>query len=450
MYNVAILIFVLLNSEVEPHLKGIELQGRTSIDLNSVLAEISIPDTGLILDSDAISSILQKVQNFFWDRGYPFAKAKVLRFDGPSDSLIMVVHIEPGRLVLIQGINVYGLNNTNPDIIFVHLKGLKHSVFNYTKVKKTLAGILKIYPMLSIEKYSISKGDTFIIEFREHSSNSFEIAGGYSKGVGLSGNLTFSSRNVFGTGRKIEIHWERISLQDQTFGFVFQDPTTLVRFVYEVFARYTFRSGLFWQKEFGGQVGPIFSPITLLIGFRQVSSKDLQRQSSSTDYLSTVLLEYKNFEGWQMQADVQIGRMLRIWKLSSGYGLSRISGFKMPIVFNPYLKVFGVFRRDGIKRFDYIEMGGIMGPLGYPPASLYFRDYVAIGMTVFFGKTWYSPFLMGEWAQGNALTGHILTKGIGLGFRQKTRFGTALITYTLKLGNPIDEGLISMSLITNF
>ncbi len=450
MGYVLLLISILLNLDTRLRLREIEIQGNTPFNLNSLLQEISPPDTGYPMDSVLITAKLKDIQRFFWDRGYPFAKTNIVRFDGPSDSLVMIVHINPGRFVLLKGVRVYGLKNTNPGIVYVHLKRLSGGVFNYTKVRDALAKVVKIYPILSMKTFRISHGDTLIVEFNEKPSNLLEVAGGYSKGTGFTGNLTFLSKNVFGTGRRMKIHWTRISLQNQTFGIVFQDPTTLVRYVYEVFAGYTFRANSFWQREFGGKIGPIFSPIKLLIGFRQVSSMDLQTKTSSNDYLSTVLLDYNRFEGWQVRGDIQIGRNLIIWKLNTGYGLSHFFNWRTPFVLNPYLKVYGVSRRGGLNRFDYIEMGGIQGPLGYPPASIYFRDYTAVGTTLYLGKTWDSPFLMVEWSQGKATTGAISTKGIAIGFNQTTGFGKLLVVYSLKLGNPIDEGLLSMSMITSF
>lgn len=450
MSHTLFLLVILISLESEPHLIGIKVQGRTPLNLNSLQKEISPPDTGYLLDREVISSLLQRVQSYFWDRGYPFTKVRVVRYDGPLDSLVMIVHVEPGRLVLLRGVKIYGLKNTNPKVIYVHLRELMGSVFNSTKIKKILSRVVKVYPILSVRKYKVSKGDTLSVWFNEQPSNFLEISAGYSKGVGVNGNLTFLSGNVFGTGRRIKIHWSRGSLQDQTFGFVLQDPTTFVKYLYYVFGSYTFRSGLFWQKEFGGKIGPIFSPVTLLIGFRQISSKDLQTLSSSVDYLSTVFIEYENQIGWQFKGDIQVGKRFRMWKFRYGYGFKNLFGLRMPLVINPYMKILGVFRRDGIKRFDYIEMGGVEGPLGYPPASLYFRDYIAIGTTVFIEERTYSPFLVGEWSQGNTQTGYISTKGIGIGFRQRTGIGELLVTYSLKLGNPVDEGLISMSLMTSF
>ncbi len=169
--------------------------------------------------------------------GFPLARCEIQTLESrpgdQADSLLLLLKIDEGRRVAIDEIRVAGNRETKSSVVVRETRVTPGELFNPAKVNaiRTRLNRLNIFSSVS-EPELYMRGDTggLLITVQEGNTNTFDGIVGYvpAAATGQSGYVTglvsVGMRNLFGTGRKLSVRWQREDRYSQELGFRYVEP----------------------------------------------------------------------------------------------------------------------------------------------------------------------------------------------------------------------------------
>jgi outer membrane protein assembly factor BamA len=185
-----------------------------------------------ILEED-LSRLIERLER----SGRPLAQCRV---DSVSlipgeevDSLTVAISVDEGRSVRIDEFRIEGNRETRSDVILREVrlkKGEQYDPLRVGSVKERLSR-LNVFASVS-EPELYFRGDTagLLIRVQEGPTNTFDgilgyIPGGVAGEKGyFTGLVAVGMRNLFGTGRKFSLRWQREDRSTQDLGVRYTEP----------------------------------------------------------------------------------------------------------------------------------------------------------------------------------------------------------------------------------
>ena len=169
--------------------------------------------------------------------GRPFARCAIdsmTTHPGPSeDTLDILVGVDEGPRVTIDQVRVQGNRETRADVVTREARIVPGEIFNPVKVEAIRRRLTRLNIFSSVEEpdlYMREGHGGLLLRVREGSFNTFDGVLGYvpASVPGQSGFFTglasISMRNLFGTGRKFSIRWQREDQRSQEFTLRYLEP----------------------------------------------------------------------------------------------------------------------------------------------------------------------------------------------------------------------------------
>ncbi len=169
--------------------------------------------------------------------GYPFAQCNIESLDArageDADTVDLVLHVEEGNQVTIDEIRVEGNKETDPAVVVRETRIASGETFNPTKVEAIKPRLMRLNIFSDVsepELYQRNDKSGLLIRVQEGSTNTFDGVIGYIPGNGadqagyLTGLVSVSMRNLFGTGRKLSFRWAREDRLSQELGVRYLEP----------------------------------------------------------------------------------------------------------------------------------------------------------------------------------------------------------------------------------
>ena len=184
----------------------------------------------LELDIDVMLSRYEKI-------GLPFAQCEIAgmgsRQGAETDSADIVLHVDEGRLMTVDEIRIEGNKETRPSVILRETRLEPGELFNPVKVEAIRQRLNRLNIFSSVAEPTLyvrnDKGG-LLLTVAEGNTNTFDGVLGYmpssvSGGSGyLTGLVSVSMRNLFGTGRKLSLRWQREDQSSQDIGVRYVEP----------------------------------------------------------------------------------------------------------------------------------------------------------------------------------------------------------------------------------
>jgi outer membrane protein insertion porin family len=181
-------------------------------------------------DIDALLSRYEKL-------GHPLARCEVQTLEShpgtETDSLVLLLKIEEGERVTINEIRVAGNRETKASVVVRETRVSPGELFNPAKVNaiRTRLNRLNIFSSVA-EPELYMQGNTggLLITVQEGNTNTFDgIIGYVPKSVTgqpgyVTGLVSVAMRNLFGTGRKLNVRWQREDRHSQELGIRYIEP----------------------------------------------------------------------------------------------------------------------------------------------------------------------------------------------------------------------------------
>ncbi len=188
------------------------------------------------LDPALLESDLEALLEEYERAGFPYARAAVSRLavvpGEEIDSLEVVVTVEEGVRAVVSEIRVEGVVETSPEVVEREARGMIGEAYDprvAESVRRRLSRLNIFTSVAEPELFERGGGTGVLFRVSEGSSNTFDGILGYqpaaSGGGGtLTGLVSVGMRNLFGTGRRLSVRWQRDERSSQELAFKYMEP----------------------------------------------------------------------------------------------------------------------------------------------------------------------------------------------------------------------------------
>ena len=169
--------------------------------------------------------------------GYPFARCTVADLNSRPgalvDSVDLLLRVEEGDRVTIDEIRVEGNRETDASVITRETRLTPGELYSPAKVDAIRQRLNRLNIFSGVDEPELYVRDGhggLLIRVKEGNTNTFDGILGYIPPpvAGASGTLTglasVSMRNLFGTGRKLSLRWQREDRYSQEIGVKYVEP----------------------------------------------------------------------------------------------------------------------------------------------------------------------------------------------------------------------------------
>ena len=192
---------------------------------------------GGFLQTELLETDIAGLLNRYERQGYPFVSASIpsiaLYDDSTGKKLRVEISVQEGQLVSIDEIRVTGNKETDAGVIVRESRISLHELYNPDKVERIPERLNHLNIFSHVDEpqlYVNSRGGGLLINVNEGNTNAFDGIVGYapaqsnSSGGIVTGFVNVSMRNLFGTARKLNVHWQSDERDAQELGVEYVEP----------------------------------------------------------------------------------------------------------------------------------------------------------------------------------------------------------------------------------
>lgn len=195
------------------------------------------PLSSAVLEAD-ITAMLQWCAH----RGHPFAavKSDSIRLL-PDDPTKLIVHlvVDEGAPVTVHEVRTEGLTTTTPSVVAREARIVRDELFDQERMERIRRRLerLQLFSSVSDPQLVLLPGEekdtvraALLLSVKEGNTTTFDGVLGYLPppipgGAGtLTGNVLVSMRNLFGTGRRALLRWQRENARTQELELQYREP----------------------------------------------------------------------------------------------------------------------------------------------------------------------------------------------------------------------------------
>ncbi len=237
----SITISIFLNENIRTIVSEILLVGNRALSSAELLSLIETK-ANLPLNSQLLESDIQSILQLYSRRGFPFAKVSndSIQVDSNDGSkLIVKLLIDEGAKVFLDEIQTEGNTTTSSNVIVREARVNKSELFDQERITRIQRRLERMQlfssvsePQLYITSQTIrdSIHGGLLISVREGNTNTFDGILGYVPSANpnasgyFTGNVFVAMRNLFGTGRKALLRWQRETETTQEIELQYREP----------------------------------------------------------------------------------------------------------------------------------------------------------------------------------------------------------------------------------
>lgn len=225
--NTSAAISLTIKEGMQFHFGAIEFEGPTVFPRETLLAEIA-KDTQSFYTAGRLASARRRLEDFYKKRGY-FTASIGANGDPASarDGKVRAVfQIEPGPIYRFDGVTVRGTQGVKPSFIEKRLRRLEGKVYDPELIDRQFRQLIEtgLFRDLRITPEPIDSDLVRLdVSVEEAKSKELGLGLGYGSFYGLIVDVTYTNRNLFGTGRRISItpEWNQRGLSGEV---IYTDP----------------------------------------------------------------------------------------------------------------------------------------------------------------------------------------------------------------------------------
>jgi outer membrane protein insertion porin family len=454
-------------------------------------SSVGAPLQPAVLESD-LAALLEDYER----AGYPYARAAVSRLDvttgGDVDSLEVVVSVEEGNHSVVGEIRVEGVVETSPDVVEREARGLVGEPYDpraAESIRRRLSRLAIFSSVAEPELYERGSGTGILFRVTEGTSNTFDGIIGYQPaasggGGDLTGLVSVGLRNLFGTGRRLNVRWQRDARSSQELAFRYLEPwlfgwpfNTAVGF----FQRQ--QDSAYVRRVLDGTVEVVLSDAILLgagISAEQVipsASASTARVSRSSSTSATVSFRYDTRDdllspegGLMLLTDFSYGRkrLTEPASASLNAGTTSLQRYRTDLEFYTgfvarQVVAVGLHGRQvkgaAIEESDMVRFGGATTLRGY--RELQFLATLALWANAEYRlltgrRSFVYAFVdPGYYSRSGSALPELagveeFLLGYGIGIRTDTPLGVIGVSFALGKGDAFSEGKVHVGLVNEF
>lgn len=495
----AVDIVITIDENRQTHVDTLRLAGNTVFTTEEILQQFDTKP-GSVFFPSLLERDLDDLLRRYERVGYPFAQAKISAItlrrseqaEDPNreNSLVIDLQIDEGMLVRIQEVLVEGNTETKTHVVVRETRLQLGEPYNEDKVRSIPQRLNRLNIFSSVsqpELYVNARGGGLLIRVQEGATSTFDGVAGYVPGSGsesgfVTGMVNVSMRNLFGTGRKLNVRWQREDRLSQELALRYVEPwvfdypvnvsgtffqrqqdTTYVRRMIEL------KTDLMVTEHFS--LGALYShenvipsaSITFLTNSSTISTGLEVQYDSRDDFFSPV-------SGIYYRSDYRIGRKRVFGLPETSTDRRTITVQKLGLDVEWFVETFsrqvamvglhGRELRSGRAEIgDLFRFGGTNTMRGY-------RENQFVGSRVVWSNAEYRfllarrSFVFGFFDTGyyfrqsdaalGVTSGQGFKYGYGVGIRLETALGNIGVSFALGEGDSFSQGKIHFGLVNEF
>jgi outer membrane protein insertion porin family len=192
------------------------------------------------ISENTLERDIEEIILYYERSGHPFVTCTVAgmqRRDGDEvDSIDITLRIDEGPLFTIDEIRVRGNEETDASVVVRETRLAAGELFNPLRVDAIRQRLQRLNIFASVatpELYSRNGRGGLLIHVTEGRTSTFDGVIGYNppsvtgEGGYVTGLASVSMRNLFGTGRKLSVQWQRENRHSQEIGVRYVEPWVL-------------------------------------------------------------------------------------------------------------------------------------------------------------------------------------------------------------------------------
>ncbi len=217
-------------------LGSLTLSGATALTPDDLLAQFDTR-VGDPLDEDGLEADIAVLLTRYERIGYPFIRCLVdsvrTRSNGPADSLDLLLRIEEGNRLTIDELRVEGNTETDTRVIVRESRIRYGEVYDPVRVQNIRQRLMRLNIFSAVnepEVYVRKERGGLLLRVQEGNTNTFDGIAGYipsgqeGEGGYLTGMVSVFMRNLFGTGRKLNVRWQKEDRYSQELALGYREP----------------------------------------------------------------------------------------------------------------------------------------------------------------------------------------------------------------------------------
>ncbi len=214
-------IFVTINiSEGEQYtVTDFSIEGKMIIPEDDLVPLVSISPGGIYSRKDVAASE-KAISDALANEGYAFAQVNAVPdVDQESRTVSFSIFIDPGRRVYVRRINIAGNNITRDEVIRREMRQLEGGWYSAQKVQRSRVRLerLGFFDNITIETPAVPGSPDQVdvnIEVVERQTGSLLFGVGWSDADGLLFQAAITQKNLFGTGKELDLSFDNSSVTD--------------------------------------------------------------------------------------------------------------------------------------------------------------------------------------------------------------------------------------------
>lgn len=189
---------------------GFSVESDSQIDLEALENMVTLAP-GDIFSRGEISRTRALMADYLAERGYAYAEVRpVLEADEENKTVSVVFSIDPNHAVYVRRINITGNAFTRDEVIRRELRQLEGSLYSSEALRLSRNRLRRLGFFTSIDLDTVqvpNVPDQVDIEVRlvERNTGTIQFSTGYSDADGVIVGLAYQQRNLFGTGRELQL-----------------------------------------------------------------------------------------------------------------------------------------------------------------------------------------------------------------------------------------------------
>ena len=232
--------------------ESVQMSGPDSA-LNAAVLEDMETRSGLSFDPIVLHQDLENALDYLENHGYPLGQIAIDTLTHVSfnktDGIGLSLSLEKERHIRIGSIKARGNSLTKLSVIRRETRLKPGTIYDHSEVQRAQKNLIRLnyFDQVDAPEIRFIEDKAYIIfPVKEGPANTFEGVVGYvppktenQKGY-FTGRLDLSFRNLFGTGRLLEVYWEKKDQYSQTMKLGLEEPW--------LFGKPVFAGGRFEQE----------------------------------------------------------------------------------------------------------------------------------------------------------------------------------------------------------
>lgn len=214
-------IFVTINiSEGEQYtVTDFSVEGKLILPEEELVPMVSI-SPGDIYSRRDVAASEKAISDALANEGYAFAQVNAVpEVNREERTVSFTIFVDPGRRVYVRRINIAGNNITRDEVIRREMRQLEGGWYSARKVQRSRVRLerLGFFENITIETPAVPGSPDQVdvnVEVVERSTGSLLFGVGWSDADGLLFQAAITQKNLFGTGKEIDLAFDNSSVTD--------------------------------------------------------------------------------------------------------------------------------------------------------------------------------------------------------------------------------------------